>query len=174
MKNYAGHRLSPWLGHLMVSRQETSRPLLTPGEVMQLSPKDAVVMISGVHPVRATKVRYYEDPQFQRRVLKPPRFEPRTLSAGPDDWSAGAPIPPSVGLLTRGKRRSDEANGGLRREPELPKHEEIEVKAPLGEHEFDTDLDEGDDDAVQAQALNRSMQGVARTVSLDADDGMDL
>jgi len=26
MKNYAGHRLSPWLGHLMVSRQETARP----------------------------------------------------------------------------------------------------------------------------------------------------
>jgi type IV secretion system protein VirD4 len=33
-KNYAGHRLSPWLGHLMVSRQETARPLLTPGEIM--------------------------------------------------------------------------------------------------------------------------------------------
>ena len=31
MKNYAGHRLSPWLGHLMVSRQETARQLLTPG-----------------------------------------------------------------------------------------------------------------------------------------------
>jgi type IV secretion system protein VirD4 len=29
MKNYAGHRLSSWLGHLMVSRQETPRPLLT-------------------------------------------------------------------------------------------------------------------------------------------------
>ncbi len=29
-KNYAGHRLSPWLGHLMVSRQETARPLLAP------------------------------------------------------------------------------------------------------------------------------------------------
>jgi type IV secretion system protein VirD4 len=28
-RNYAGHRLSPWLGHLMVSRQETARPLLT-------------------------------------------------------------------------------------------------------------------------------------------------
>ncbi len=38
MKNYAGHRLSPWLGHLMVSRQETARPLLTAGEVMQLPP----------------------------------------------------------------------------------------------------------------------------------------
>jgi type IV secretion system protein VirD4 len=71
MKNYAGHRLSPWLGHLMVSRQETSRPLLTPGEVMQLSPNEAIVMVSGVHPVRARKVRYYEDPQFQQRILKP-------------------------------------------------------------------------------------------------------
>jgi hypothetical protein len=56
MKNYAGHRLSPWLSHLMVSRQETSRPLLTSGEVMQLSPNDAIVMVSGVHPVRARKV----------------------------------------------------------------------------------------------------------------------
>ena len=42
-RNYAGHRLAPWLGHLMVSRQETARPLLTPGEVMQLPPDDAVV-----------------------------------------------------------------------------------------------------------------------------------
>ena len=31
MRNYAGHRLAPWLGHVMVSRQETARPLLTPG-----------------------------------------------------------------------------------------------------------------------------------------------
>ena len=46
-RNYAGHRLAPWLGHLMVSRQETARPLLTPGEVMQLPPDDAVLMVSG-------------------------------------------------------------------------------------------------------------------------------
>jgi type IV secretion system protein VirD4 len=61
MKNYAGHRLSPWLGHLMVSRQETARPLLTPGEVMQLPPDEALVQVSGVPPIRATKVRYYLD-----------------------------------------------------------------------------------------------------------------
>ncbi|MGY2930601.1 type IV secretory pathway TraG/TraD family ATPase VirD4 [Bradyrhizobium sp. GM6.1] len=172
MKNYAGHRLSPWLGHLMVSRQETSRPLLTPGEIMQLSPQDAVVMISGVHPVRANKVRYYEDPQFQRRVLKPPRLEPNKQPTRPDDWSARAQISPSGQLLTRRTGRSDEANGGLRREPEL--HEEIEIKTPAGEHEFDPELDEGDEDAVQAQLMSRSMQGVARTVTLDPDDGMDL
>jgi len=47
-RNYAGHRLSPWLGHLMVSRQETARALLTPGEVMQLPPEEEIVMLSGI------------------------------------------------------------------------------------------------------------------------------
>ena len=62
MKNYAGHRLSPWLGHLMVSRSETARQLLTPGEVMQLPPDDEIVMVAGVHPIRAKKARYFQDP----------------------------------------------------------------------------------------------------------------
>jgi len=35
---------------------------------MQLSPNEAIVMVSGVRPVRARKVRYYEDPQFQSRI----------------------------------------------------------------------------------------------------------
>ena len=72
MKNYAGHRLSPWLGHLMVSRQETARPLLTPGEVMQLPPDDELVLVSGCHPIRAKKARYYEDPELKERILPPP------------------------------------------------------------------------------------------------------
>ena len=52
MRNYAGYRLSPWLGHLMVSRSETARPLLTPGEVMQLPATDEIVMVAGVPPIR--------------------------------------------------------------------------------------------------------------------------
>src|SRR5712672_3396054 len=174
MKNYAGHRLSPWLGHLMVSRQETSRPLLTPGEVMQLSPNEAIVMVSGVHPVRARKVRYYEDPQFQRRVLKPSRAVPINFSARRDEWSGHAPIPPSVKLLAALARKVRDQNGGIRREPELPQHEEIVVGAPLTENEFDAAPDESDADAVQAASLNRSMQGLARAVSLDPDDKMGL
>lgn len=175
MKNYAGHRLSPWLGHLMVSRQETSRPLLTPGEVMQLSSKEAIVMVSGLHPLRATKVRYYEDPQFQKRIVKPAETGTILLSSRPnEDWS-GHPTPaPSTELLAPRQRKRGDPNGGLRREPELPQHEEIEIKAPLAEHEFDAGPDEPDADAVQAQALSRAMQGLARATSLDPDDGMDL
>src|SRR6516164_3862189 len=72
MKNYAGHRLSPWLGHLMVSRSETARPLLTPGEIMQLPPTDEIVMVAGTPPIRARKARYYEDARFKERILPPP------------------------------------------------------------------------------------------------------
>ena len=71
-KNYSGHRLAPWLSHVMVSSQETMRPLLTPGEVMQLPPDEEVVMISGVPPIRGSKLRYYQDANFTTRVGKPP------------------------------------------------------------------------------------------------------
>jgi type IV secretion system protein VirD4 len=174
MKNYAGHRLSPWLGHLMVSRQETSRPLLTPGEVMQLSPNEAIVMVSGVHPVRARKVRYYEDPQFQRRISKPSRAVPIDLVMRPDEWSRHPPIPPSVTLLAALTKKRRDQNGGIRREPELPQQEEVVLTTPLAEYEYDAPPEEGDADAVQAVALNRSMQRLARAVSLDPDDKMGL
>ena len=75
MRNYAGHRLEPWLGHVMVSRQETARPLLTPGEVMQLPPDDELVLVSGCQPIRAKKARYYEDRQLQARMLPPPTLD---------------------------------------------------------------------------------------------------
>jgi type IV secretory pathway TraG/TraD family ATPase VirD4 len=37
----------------MVSRQETARQLLTPGEVMQLPPHEELVLVSGLAPIRA-------------------------------------------------------------------------------------------------------------------------
>ncbi|WP_116092562.1 conjugal transfer protein TraG [Sphingomonas crusticola] len=72
MRNYAGHRLAPWLAHVMVSRQETARPLLTPGEVMQLPASDELVLVSGCPPIRASKLRYYEDRSFTARLLPAP------------------------------------------------------------------------------------------------------
>src|SRR3546814_1236031 len=86
MKNDAGHRLSPWLGHLMISRTETARALLTPGEVMQLPPDEEIVMAAGVAPMRARKARYYRDRRLMARVLPPPSVggtpQPRS-----EDWA---------------------------------------------------------------------------------------
>src|SRR3569623_242405 len=71
-RNYAGHRLAPWLSHVMVSKQEPARALLTPGEVMQLPPDDELVLVSGLPPIRAKKLRYFQDRNFTRRVLPAP------------------------------------------------------------------------------------------------------
>jgi type IV secretion system protein VirD4 len=35
-RNLSGRRLAAWLSHTSVSAQETPRPLLTPGEILQL------------------------------------------------------------------------------------------------------------------------------------------
>jgi type IV secretion system protein VirD4 len=90
-RNYAGHRLAPWLGHVMVSRQESARPLLTPGEVMQLPCDEEIVLVSGLAPIRAKKLRHYEDVNFTTRLLPPPRLGQSRYSDCPkqrsDDWS---------------------------------------------------------------------------------------
>ena len=121
MKNYAGHRLSPWLGHLMVSRQETARPLLTPGEVMQLPSTDEIIMIAGLPPIRAKKIRYYEDRAFRdcsrpapalpisgvhpdRPRSRPDAMRPPATPCPRKSWA----LPPGSGLYaarTRGPSR---------------------------------------------------------------------
>lgn len=176
MRNYAGHRLSPWLGHLMVSRSETARPLLTPGEVMQLPPADEIVMVAGTPPIRAKKARYFEDRRFQERVLPPPALV-KPAAGKPDDWSA-MPLPSQPQLDAAAQQDGtgdDDSTGSERRQqPELTAVKPVERKAPI-DNEFDLDRpDDADDDAARARRLNQVMQGVARQVSLDPNDGMDL
>jgi type IV secretion system protein VirD4 len=72
-RNLAGKRLSPWLANTSISEQETARPLLTPGEVMQLPSDEALVFVSGCPPIRAKKLRYFEDRNFAARCLPAPR-----------------------------------------------------------------------------------------------------
>ena len=178
MKNYAGHRLSPWLGHLMISRSETARPLLTPGEVMQLPPTEEIVMVAGTAPIRAKKARYYEDARFKERVLSPPDPQKSERTSRADGWSMLAPQRPDAALIAEMKKvEGDQANSGLRREPELPDHVAIakETTDQKPAEEFAVLLDEEPEDvARQRQALRRQMTGVARQVSLDPNDGMDL
>ena len=172
MKNYAGHRLSPWLGHLMVSRSETARQLLTPGEVMQLPPDDEIVMVAGVHPIRAKKARYYQDRRLSERIASAPA--PEAARVMPDDWTGrqASADPKQIARIVRDAE--DAANGGLRREPELPEHVAIapETTAPPSQ-EFSI-VDDEQDDAARQAAVRRRMQGLARQASLDPGDGIDL
>ncbi len=71
-KNLSGRRLAAWLSHVTVSEQETARPLLTPGEILQFPANDALVLVSGSAPIRAQKLQYYADRNFVARRLPPP------------------------------------------------------------------------------------------------------
>ncbi|MBN9330202.1 MAG: conjugal transfer protein TraG [Comamonas sp. SCN 67-35] len=179
-RNYAGHRLAPWLGHLMVSRQETARPLLTPGEVMQLPPDDAVVMVSSVAPTRAKKLRYYADANFKRRVLPPPSMATGRYADAPpirpDDWSGLAiPVVPAAST-TEGLPADDigaAEDGGPRRQPELSEVAEY----ILEQQPADNDLALLEDDDLPLplpRQLNPAMQRTARLASLDQHDGIEL
>ncbi|MFG0336637.1 conjugal transfer protein TraG [Pseudomonas sp. zjy_13] len=175
-RNYAGHRLAPWLGHLMVSRQETARPLLTPGEVMQLPSDEAVVMLSGLAPIRAKKLRYFTDANFQSRVLPAPHLQPGRYADAPapraDDWSSLA-VPAAVDAspadLADGETIED---GGPRRQPELaelaqlPDHDELASDLLL--------LDEDDIPTNFPTQPDPRLQRVARLAALDPDDGIAL
>lgn len=175
-RNYAGHRLAPWLGHLMVSRQETARPLLTPGEVMQLPPNEAVVMVSSLAPIKANKLRYYADVNFRQRVLPPPTLTAERYSdvppPRPNDWS-GLVIPH---LAPSGLGRASEAvdEGGPRPQPELS-----EVAAYPAETEplAVSDLALLDDDDLPPplpSRLDPRLQRTARLAALDPGDGIQL
>jgi type IV secretion system protein VirD4 len=176
-RNYAGHRLAPWLGHLMISRQETARPLLTPGEVMQLPPDEAVVMVSGHAPIEAHKIRYYQDANFKRRVLSAPALvQGRYLDAPArraDDWSER--IAPSAAPISAARDVASSAlidDGGLRLQPEL-----MQEPAPLLPESPTDDLVVLDDDDVPwsgHDAIDRQMTRTARLAALDPDDGIAL
>ena len=186
-RNYAGHRLAPWLGHLMVSRQETARPLLTPGEVMQLPPDEEVVMVSGHPPIKAAKLRYYQDRNFMGRVRTPPVLAAGTYAdrpaARPDDWS-GLAIPAMSEVMTVNQSGGFADEGGRQLKPEL----DVAFDAPTP---IDIDnllvLDDGDDMSLQSQSLKQDrrggrdigdtdqrMQRTARLAALDPDDGIAL
>ncbi len=176
MKNYAGHRLSPWLGHLMVSRQETARPLLTPGEVMQLPPADEIVMVAGTPPIRAKKARYFEDAQFQARILAPP--VPEKLAKGrADDWSA-QPLPPQPDIADPGaladRDETGETQHEQRKQAELDQAQAQDHAKPL-DNEFEPDLKRPSSDrATQLRLFDQQARQAVQRAALDPDDGIEL
>lgn len=180
MRNYAGHRLAPWLAHVMVSRQETARPLLTQGEVMQLPASDELVMISGMAPIRARKLRYFEDVNFQGRLLPAPRLESghyRDAPAARDNAWAGQNARPDARLTMTDPSASNDDEGGqqLQLHPalgeEMPKVEEPVRSVDALGMERD-DVDPGADKKAMDQA--RQPSDLVRARAMNEGDDHDI
>jgi len=163
----------------MVSRQETARPLLTPGEVMQLPPDESVVMVSSVAPIKAKKLRYYADTNFSQRVLPPPALAAGRYADAPparlDDWSGLAiPAMPTASDSQQTDEMTGTADdGGPRQQPELSETVayNLEPEYPASDLSL---LDDDDLPPMLPSRLDPAMQRVARMASLDPDDGIQL
>lgn len=180
MRNYAGHRLAPWLAHVMVSRQETARALLTPGEVMQLPATDELVLVSGLAPIRASKLRYYEDRNFTSRVSPAPALTDGVYVDRPkqrsNDWGIFTRVPDA--RLARAEDVEPEGDdGGMQQQRHPGLIEEIRPNpiepddGPL----FASLEDEGDV-AADKRAMDqaRGLSAVARGYGLNESSGRDL
>ena len=170
MRNYAGHRLAPWLAHVMVSRQETSRPLLTPGEVMQLPPADELILLSGVAPIRAKKLRYFEDRNFRDRLLSAPILATQPYAdrpaSRPDDWAGLVVVP--VAALSQAPAAGEDSDGGLQQQlrpsrrasrPRPPHPDQLDLLG-LGDDDGDPALDAKMLDAVRTNRALVDAHGV--------------
>jgi len=173
MRNYAGHRLAPWLAHVMVSRQETARQLLTPGEVMQLPQDEEVVLISGLAPIKAKKLRYYRDNNFTGRVSPPPALaDPNHPNTGcppqqPDDWGSDTRVV-SEGLS---QPWFDQVGGADDGGKDLAPPLDTEKEAPAKDKSEDkTPTVDSDDTAIQskrAQDLQRAPETARRAYGVE-------
>jgi type IV secretion system protein VirD4 len=136
-------------------------------------------MASGHPPVRARKLRYYQDANFNHRVLKPPTLISTERYADapparPDDWShLSVPEIPAVRptvIGSIGAALTDE--GGLQRQPELT---EINIAAQPEPSAGDLAvLDDDDSQTPLPRDLDIRLQRVARIATLDPADGIPL
>jgi type IV secretion system protein VirD4 len=173
-RNYAGHRLAPWLSHVMVSRQETARPLLTPGEVMQLPATDELVLVSGLPPIRAKKLRYYQDRNFVHRVLPAPTLTTDGHGyrdrppARPDDWSGQ--VRKTDARLAEQADSSTATEGGLEQQRHPGLAEEDVAKAIAPEPDSGLGLGDDDDPAADRQALDQLRAAIPAARAMNEGD----
>ncbi|MBO9623924.1 MAG: conjugal transfer protein TraG [Sphingomonas sp.] len=178
MRNYAGHRLAPWLAHVMVSRQETARALLTPGEVMQLPADEELVLVSGLAPIRAAKLRYFTDRNFASRLALPPALSPDRYDDLPpargNDWSGIVrACDARLGSADDAETLAEEGSLEQQRHPGLPE-QPVQVEQPAPDAA--ASLADDDDVAADQRAMDqaRGLSAVARGYALDEGSDGDL
>ncbi len=71
--SYSGPQSPIGGGRCNISRAEQVRPLLTPGQIRTLPYDEQLLFVTGSKPFRTQKLRYYQERDFARRILPPPR-----------------------------------------------------------------------------------------------------
>jgi len=162
----------------MVSRQETARPLLTPGEVMQLPPADELVLVSGLAPIRAKKLRYYEDRNFTARVFAAPLLADDGYAdkpaSRPDDWGdqvRGLHLGLAAAVDGEDALSDDEGGVQQQRHPGLPEEGVSKPIAPEQEDLFGL-VEDDSDVAADKRVMDRISQAYGVNEGSDPHDDL--
>jgi type IV secretion system protein VirD4 len=106
----SGKKMSWFLSQKSKSVNWIGRPLMTPGEIMQIPPDRELIFIANQPPILAWKMRFYEDKKFGPLTnIKPPespRFQKiRTITEpimdGLREGAVSREIPPAVQIPDR-------------------------------------------------------------------------
>jgi type IV secretion system protein VirD4 len=96
--NFSGSRLAPIMGHVNASVDHIERPLMTPDEILRLtparkeghaeserivSPGQMLIFVSGHYPILGTQMLYFSDPVLAKRakIVPPTEFSSLDRSA---------------------------------------------------------------------------------------------
>ncbi|MDZ4078517.1 MULTISPECIES: type IV secretory system conjugative DNA transfer family protein [Hydrocarboniphaga] len=77
-KSRSRHVNDPWHGH--VSESQTRRELMLPHEIRELDRRRELLLVEAAPPVKADKIRYYDDRAFTR-LLRPAPARPKLHNA---------------------------------------------------------------------------------------------
>jgi type IV secretion system protein VirD4 len=144
---------------------------------MQLPSTDELVLVSGLLPIRAKKLRYYEDRNFIERILPAPELSEEGYKDKPaqrrDDWT-GQVRGTDNRLMLDDKDQQNVSvadDGGLQqqRHPGLPEEMTPHIKEPVQRDLFNRDDDENDSAA--DKRMIDMLPAAARVYGVD--QGMD-
>jgi type IV secretion system protein VirD4 len=146
---------------------------------MQLTPDEELVLVSGLAPIRAKKLRYFSDPNFKPRVLHAP-----VLATGPYEDRPTARVDGWADLVRTSDARlriTDDAEGGesdggmeQQRHPGLP--EQPVGTADIAEPGSQQLIPDEDDFAADARAMDQAkgLSAVARGYGMNEGAERDL
>ncbi len=80
-----------------IARVEFGRPLLLPSEINRLPYDQEIILINGMFPIRANKVRYYQDIRFRNKVLPPHKLHTKDVE------TQSSPIKPPIPIVEHEK-----------------------------------------------------------------------
>ncbi len=142
--NFSGSRLSPIMGHVNASVDHIERPLMTPDEILRLtparkegrgeseqivSPGQMLIFVSGHYPILVTQMLYFSDPTLSKRAKIAPPTE--FLSLEPGRIREQLPLNRTANVISHPETVDDESGGPYDSPMEKGYSEELESTGAL-------------------------------------------